>query len=126
MAETFLKAGGLYNIAFALLHAFSWWLFNWKEELRKLSSMNEANVQVLNYCVTFTFVIFGYISLAHTRELLGTPLGRVLLMLMTLFWFARAMGQLLLFDRDDWGSWLLFALFAIGAALYAFPALLVA
>ncbi len=123
MAETFLKAGGLFNLAFALFHLSSWWLFNWKEDLRKLSSLNEVNVRVLNYCVTFTCMIFGYVSLAHPRELLGLPLGRTLLMLIALFWFARAIQQLLLFDRRDWGSWVFFALFTIGAGLYAYPAL---
>ena len=123
MAETFIRVGGLYNIAFALFHLLFWWLFNWKEDLPKLSRLNEAFMQVLNLCVVFTFLIFGYISLAHTRELLVTPLGRALLMLIALFWLARAIEQVFFFERDDWGSWVFVGLFLVGTGLYAYPAL---
>jgi len=123
MAETFVEAGGLYNIAFALFHLLFWWLFNWKEDLPKLSTVNQAFMQVSNLCLTFTFMIFGYISLAHTRELLVTPLGRALLMLIALFWLARAIEQIFFFEQRDWGSWVFFALFSVGTGLYAYSAL---
>ncbi|HET8562957.1 MAG TPA: hypothetical protein VFM35_03675 [Candidatus Binatia bacterium] len=124
MAETFIKAAGLYSIVFAVLHLLFWWLLDWKEELRKLSAVNEAIMRVLNLGVAFTFVIFGYISLAHAHELLVTPLGRVLLMLIALYWLARAIEQVLFFEHRDWGSWVFFALFLVGTGLYAYPALL--
>jgi hypothetical protein len=122
--EALLKVGGLCSIAFALLHLLFWWLFNWKEELSNLSVANQAIMQVSNLCVAFTFLIFGYISLAHTRELLETPLGRALLMLIALFWLARAIEQIVFFEHRDWASRVFFALFLIGTVLYVCPALL--
>ena len=121
-----LRVGGLYNVAFALLHLLFWWLFKWNEELPKLPTVNQALVQVLNLCVAFTFLIFGYLSLAHTRELLITPLGRALLMLIALFWLARAIEQIVFFEQRDRDSRLFFALFVVGAVLYMCPALFAA
>jgi hypothetical protein len=123
MAETFLNAGGLFNTALALFHLLFWWLFNWEEELANLSKVNEALMQVLNRCLAITLLIFAYLSLAHTRELLVTPLGRSLLLLISLFWFARAIQQVAFFEIRDWSSWILFILFSVGAGLYGFAAL---
>ena len=123
MAEVFLKTGGVYHIALAVYHLLFWRLFNWQDEFSKLSAFNEAIIRALNLSLTFALVIFGYLSLAHTHELLATPLGRALLMLIALFWLARAMQQLLFFQHRDWDSRLFFGLFLLGTALYAFPAL---
>lgn len=123
MAETFVKIGGLYSVAMAMFHLFFWRIFDWEEDLPNLSNVNQAIVQILNLCAVFTFVIFGYLSLAHTRELLVTPLGRALLMLIALFWLARAVEQVLFFKYPDWSSWVLCALFFVGTILYGYPAL---
>ena len=122
--QALLKVGGLYNLAFALLHLLFWWLLRWKEELPNLSPVNQALMQVLNLGVAFTLLIFGYISLAHTRELLVTPLGRALLMLIALFWLARAIEHVAFFEHRYWQSQVFFVLFVFGAVLYVYPALL--
>jgi hypothetical protein len=124
--EAILRVGGFYNIAFALLHLLFWLLFKWNEELPNSSTVNHAIMQVLSLCVAFTFLIFGYVSLAHTRELLVTPLGRALLMLIALFWLARAIEQIVFFEHRNWDSRVFFTLFVVGAVLYMYPTLLAA
>ena len=80
-------------------------------------------MQVLNLSLSFAFIIFGYISLAHTSELLSTDLGHSLLILMTLFWMARAIEQIVFFKLKQWGSVAFLVFFLSGAVLYAIPAI---
>ncbi|MEN8178018.1 MAG: hypothetical protein ABFS39_05300 [Pseudomonadota bacterium] len=82
-------------------------------------------MQVVNLSLTFVFVIFGYISLMHTRELLETPLGHSLLLLIALFWLFRAILQPVFFKLKHWGSVVFLAVFLSGALLYGIPAILI-
>lgn len=121
--ESVIKAGGIYNIAFVLFHLLFWRIFNWKDDLRSLSFLNRAIMQVLNLSLTLVFIIFSYISLVHTKELLSTSLGQSLLILISLFWSLRAIEQVIFFKLKHWGSVAFLGLFLIGALLYAVPAI---
>lgn len=118
-----IKAGGFYNIGFVLFHLQFWRIFNWHQELRQVSFLNKAVMQVLNISLMFAFVIFSYISIIHTQELLTTPLGHALLVLMSLFWLARTIQQVIFFKLRHWGSWAFLLLFFTGSLLYAIPAI---
>ena len=87
------KASGIYNVALVIFHLLFRHIFNWKEDLRSLSFLNKAIMQVLNMSLTFAFIIYSYISLIHTKELMATSLGQTLLVLMAVFWFARSVEQ---------------------------------
>ncbi|MBT3254761.1 MAG: hypothetical protein HN995_06405 [Candidatus Marinimicrobia bacterium] len=121
--DLLIQLGGVYNIALVIFHLMFWHLFDWKNDLRKLSFLNRAIMQVLNLSLSFAFIIFGYISLAHTSELLSTDLGHSLLILMTLFWMARAIEQIVFFKLKQWGSVAFLVFFLSGAVLYAIPAI---
>ena len=122
MMDTLIKAGGLYNIILIIFHLLFWRIFNWKDDLPSLSFLNRAIMPVLNLSLTFVFVIFAYISLAHSNELLSTSLGRSLLMLIAIFWFARAMMQVVYFKLQHWGSLAFLLFFLAGGVLYGIPA----
>lgn len=116
-----IKIGGLYQLAFLIFHAMFWKLFKWKKELPKLTHINGSIMQVLNLCLMFCFLIFGYISLFHTSELITSGIGRVLLLFMALFWIVRAIEQLLFFGSKRPFSLGMFVLFFVGFCLYAYP-----
>ena len=80
-------------------------------------------MQVLNLSLTIVFILFAYISLAHTKELLTTSLGNSLLIFISLLWFARAAMQPIFFKFKHWASIAFFLLFLSGGALYGIPAL---
>lgn len=121
--ELLVKAGGIYNIVLVIFHLLFWQIFNWKEDLRSLSFLNRAIMQVLNLSLTFVFVIFSYISLVHTRELISTSIGQSLLGLIAMFWFARSIEQVVFFKLKDWRSVAFLVFFLIGMVLYAVPAI---
>jgi hypothetical protein len=119
--ETLLMLGGIFNVAFAVFHLFFWRLFDWKRDLASLSFINRQVMQILNLCVTFVFLIFAYISFFHSTELLGTGLGRALLLLISLFWFLRAAEQVLFFQLKRPRSVGFFVVFLVGGLLYGYP-----
>jgi len=121
--ELLIKAGGIYNIVLIVFHLLFWRIFNWDEDLRSLSFFNEAIMQVVNLCLTFVFGIFAYISFVHSTELLTTPLGNVLLVLMSVFWFFRSMLQAMFFKLKHWGSVAFMGFFFAGGVLYGIPAI---
>jgi len=120
--EAFIIAGGFYTIGLIVFHLLFWHLFNWDHDLKQVSFLNRAIMQVLNISLIFAFVIFSYISFAYTSELLTTSLGHSLLVLMALFWLARSIQQIIFFKLRHWASWAFLLLFISGTLLYAIPA----
>jgi hypothetical protein len=121
--ELLIKAGGIYNIVLVIFHLLFWRIFNWKEDLRSLSFLNRAIMQVLNLSLTLAFVIFSYISLVHTKELISTSLGQSLLGFIALFWLARSVEQVVFFKLKNWRSIAFLVFFLVGTVLYAVPAI---
>lgn len=122
-ATTLVQLGGWYNVLLIVLHLLFWRIFDWRRDLRSLTFLNRAVMQVLNISLTAAFAIFAWISLRHADQLIATDLGRDLLLLMTLFWLARAVQQIVFFKLRVWGSWAFLAYFLLGAVLYGIPAL---
>ena len=120
-AETLIVIGGLYNLALAVFHLLFWKLFNWKQDLATLTPSNRAVVQILNLCLTFVFLVFAYISFLHANELLHSKLGRSLLALIAIFWFLRAIEQIIFFGLRRKASIAFLILFLIGTGLYSIP-----
>ena len=120
-AETLIVIRGLYNLALAVFHLLFWKLFNWKQDLATLTPLNRAVVQILNLCLTFVFLVFAYISFLHANELLHSKLGRLLLALIAIFWFLRAIEQIIFFGLRRKASIAFLILFLIGTGLYSIP-----
>lgn len=119
--EAFVIAGGVYCLAFAVFHLMFWRLFRWRADLRSLTAINRAVMQILNLCLTFVFVLFGALSLLYPADLAGTPLGRTLLLLISVFWLLRAIEQIVFFGLRNRVSAAFFLIFLLGAGLYAAP-----
>ncbi len=120
-AKSVILIGGIYHVAFAIFHLAFWKLFRWKEDLASLSVVNQAVMQILNLCLTFVFLIFAYLSICHTSELLTTRLGKALLFLIAVFWFLRAIEQVVFLGLRTKVSVAFFAVFVIGAMIYFYP-----
>jgi len=121
MNETLIQVGGFYNITLVVFHVLFWRIFDWKKDLQSLTILNRAIIQVLNISLTIVFVVFAYISFVHTEELLNSKLGFSIVILMSLFWFARAFQQIVFFKLKHWVSWAFFAYFVLGGVIYAIP-----
>ncbi len=123
-AELLVILCGVFNLSFAIFHLFFGKIFDWMHDLKRLSFVNRAVMQVLNLCLAFVFVIFGYLLLFHASGMISTSLGHSLLILIGIFWFLRAIEQILFFGIEESISIFFFVLFVMGGSLHALPLLI--
>ncbi len=119
----FIYCAGVYSISLAVFHIMFWKIpmFNWREELDKLSPVNKGVMQVLNLCLTVLFVLTGFVLFIHAREIFYTSLGRMLLAGFSIFWLLRFIFQFIFWDNNK----LVFHLiFGSGFLLFLLPLLL--
>ena len=121
MNETLIIAGGAYTVVLIVFHILFWRIFKWPETLDSLSYVNKATMQVLNISITFIFFIFAYVSFAHSQELVSTPLGNSLLVLISCLWVFRAAQQVVFYKLKHKASVGLTLFFLLGAFLYGMP-----
>lgn len=121
--KTLIYIGGFYCFAFAVFHLAFWKLFDWRRELPKLNEINRGVMQVLNLRLTYLFFVFSFISFFFAEDLLTTNLGKVVLGAIGLFWLMRAIEQPIFWKFDKIGA-AFFAVFLLGAVIFAVPLIL--
>ena len=118
-----LYTGGVLHLAWAGCHLLFPRIFNWKQSLDELDSMNRATYQVLNLSLVFLFAALGYISLAFAQDLLSLALGKKLLGIITAFWLLRLSLQFKFYRAVHPASLLVNLFFLVTALTYAYPLL---
>lgn len=118
-AETLVLIGGVYHLLVAAGHLAFWKLLRWETELAKLTSLNRAVVQLVNVSLTLAFLLFAFLCLVHAHDLVSTPLGCRILLLLSLFWYLRAVQQVVFMGLRKGYSVALTALFLAAGSLYA-------
>jgi len=68
MRKTVLYIGGVLNILLAIFHMFFWNLFNWSEELPKLSADNRGILQIANIILIFILIYFAVMSFVIAKD----------------------------------------------------------
>ncbi len=121
--QTAVILAGLHSLGFAVFHAGFWRMFRWPQSLQQTTLANRAIVQIANVQLIWLFAFVAGACLLFPRELVSTPLGRALLLAMSGFWLVRLVGQWIWLRFNHAGLHLLNVLFAIGAALFAWPLL---
>jgi len=124
--EHLLKIGGVYNILCALLHVAFPKKFDWGGVLALLPGDKrpflEQPLHIMNWCMTVSWLLLGYITLAHTSELLQPGLGRTLLISIVVFWIIRIfILQPFYIGMKDPISWQMTGFFLAGLVLFALP-----
>lgn len=118
--KTLIYIGGVYCLIFAIFHLAFWKLFDWKNELPKLNSINRGVMQVLNLRLTYVFIVVAFISFFFADDLISTKLGNVILASISIFALMRAIEELI-FWKFDKISAVLFVILLIGAGIFAIP-----
>ena len=119
MKNILLLTGGLYSLAFAVFHMLFWRVFRWKADLQRLIPVNRAIIQVLNLRLIYVFLVVGLATVLFPVALLSTELGMFILGAESLFWFMRAIEQIIFFGMHSVASIALFWVFLIGSGLFA-------
>ena len=89
--SVFVYLTGVYSLLIDVFYISFWKLkfFNWAEEPPKLSRLNSGVVQLMNLALIVIMFIMAFISFFHARELLGSSLGKTILIGFALVWFLR-------------------------------------
>jgi hypothetical protein len=91
--NTLVIIGGINFLLFGLFHLTFWYGLDWKNELIKLTEINSNVMQMLNIGISVFLLSFGFIMLFYRREILNSALGKALLIIFSLFWLARLVGE---------------------------------
>ena len=121
--ELLLVLCALHSGFFAVLHLAFWKLFDWRRALPQMRLSERAILQVLNLRLIYVFLGIGILCLCFPTELVGTALGRVLMLGMAGFWLGRLIEQFVFLRVNHAGVHALSLLFALGVVLFAWPPL---
>lgn len=119
--DLIIRLAGLHSLGFAVFHLAFWRLFRWRETLQRAAFADRAILQIANLQLVYVFLGIAALCFAFTRELHATPLGRALLIVMSLFWVGRTIGQFVFLRINHPLVHVLTVLFVLGAILFALP-----
>ena len=119
--KTLIIIGGFLWLGFFVFHVLFWKLFDWKNDLESLNATNKAVMQVLNLCLMLVMLLFSYVSIFHTTELLSTSLGKTILIGIVSFGVFRAILQVVFFDLKQIRSQAVLFVALIGTVIYSIP-----
>lgn len=112
---------GIYALGFAVFHAFFWKLFDWKNDLKKITIANRAIIQIANLRLIYIFLGIAAFCFTFPKELLATKLGNAFLLGIAIFWMGRTIEQYVFLKVKNRMVNMLTALFILGAVLFASP-----
>jgi len=119
--KTLIFIGGIYNVFFALFHSGFWKLWDWDNELSKLTPLNSGIMQVLNVHIIYYLIFTAVICFAFPKELVSTRLGKGFLFGTAMFWLLRTVLQFVFLKVDDLVTYALTVLLLFGAVLFLIP-----
>lgn len=121
MKKTLYIIGGVLQIFFAVSHAFFYKMFDWKETLSSLSSINRGIMLVLNNCAIVLFLWIAVLSFFFANELSTTKIGRAVSIFVAAFFLIRAVEEPIYFGIYDIGGIVNIALCMLAVSLYVIP-----
>ncbi len=116
-----IKVGGVLNALLGIFHLFFWSLFNWPENLACLSFDDQAIMQVLNIHVALPVFIFAYLSIFQSKDMLGSRVGKTMIIGIALFYIVRAINEVVFWGLQNTTSIGSLAIWLIIACLYVVP-----
>src|SRR5437879_6273642 len=101
--EFHVRIVGALLVTLGLAHATFNKRFEWGRELARLSLLNRQMFLVHAFFIALTLVMMGSVSLFYTAALLQpTPLSRIVLTGVVVFWVCRLFVQFVVYDSALW------------------------
>lgn len=115
---------GMYSFGLAIFHILFWKLFDWKNDLKKLTIANKAIIQIANLRLIYFFLFAGVICFVFTNELTQTRFGRFFLTGLSIFWLGRTIEQFIFLNIHNKKVHILTVIFFAGSIIFALPLVL--
>lgn len=97
-----IKLIGFILIVLGLVHVIFPRYFNWKEELKTLTLINQQLMTIHTFFVALTVVLMGVLCLVSTIDLTTTNLGKTISFGFGIFWLARLLIQFFGYSSTLW------------------------
>ena len=96
------KIIGVILIVLALIHIIFPKYFNWKEELKSLSLINQQMMKVHTFFIALVVFLIGLLCLTSSNELINTELGKKVSLGFGIFWSFRFIIQFFGYSSKLW------------------------
>ncbi len=97
--ETYLRIGGVLHFCVLVASALTPGALDWRKSLAVLHPFLRKLFWVYGAFIVLVIIAFGTLTLRHGAEMAaGTPLARALCLFIGIFWAARLLVQLFVFD----------------------------
>lgn len=93
MKNKLIIAGGIVLILLSLFHLSFWHIFNWQEELAKLSEENSGIMQISTIGFVCLLLSLGIVLIYYRKEIANTKLGNALLSVLSFFFLVRFIAE---------------------------------
>ena len=114
------KVIGVLLIGLALIHIIFPKYFNWKEELKSLSLVNQEIMKVHTFFIALTVFLMGVLCLTSANDLIHTALGRRVSLGFGIFWSFRLFMQFYGFSAKLWKGKTKETIFHVAASVFWF------
>ncbi|WCL50538.1 hypothetical protein [Leptospira sp. GIMC2001] len=118
MIEFLFYILGIYYIGFAVFHCFFWKIFNWRNDLRKISRANAAILQIANIQLIFYFIGMGLVFFYFNKVLPKSEVGYFTICFGLGFWLVRFLNQFIFLRMKSKIVHSLSLIFFIGIVLH--------
>lgn len=100
--ELHLKIIGITLILLALVHIVFPKYFNWKEELKSLSLINQEMMRIHTFFIALIVFLIGFLCVTSSQDLVNTTLGRRIALGLGIFWSIRLVVQFFGYSSILW------------------------
>ena len=88
----------IFNLLIAVLHIGFWKLFNWKNQLERVSKENKSILEVLNILSIYLLIFFSVVLIYFGTPLLDSVIAKIYIANMAGFWIIRYILDFFYFD----------------------------
>lgn len=100
--EIHYKIIGYLLILLSIVHVIFPRYFNWKEELKTLSLINQELMKVHTFFIALLVLLIGMLCLVSTTEMIYTDLGKTVSLGIGIFWIIRLVFQFVGYSSVLW------------------------
>lgn len=100
--EVHFKIIGYLLAILSSLHAIFPKYFNWKEELKTLSLVNQELMKVHTFFIALAVFLIGLLCITSTEDLINTNLGKTVSLGIGIFWLFRLLFQFVGYSPEIW------------------------
>ncbi len=85
----FVIASAIFNLLIVILHISFWEMFNWKEELQKVTMENSVVVQMMNLFIILLVFAVTFILIRFRKNVVDTFMGRIFILMIAFLYLGR-------------------------------------